>query len=44
MIRLTDRDVDRLGNRIGAAVKSAANRILMGIIILSGIILYLFFR
>jgi ubiquinone biosynthesis protein len=44
IIRLTDHDVDRLGNRIGAAVKSAANRILIGIVILSGIILYLFFR
>jgi len=44
VIRLTDHDVDRLGNRIGKSVKSAANRILIGIIILSGIILYLFFR
>jgi ubiquinone biosynthesis protein len=44
VIRLTDHDVDRLGNRIGTAVKSAANRILIGIVILSGIILYLFFR
>jgi predicted unusual protein kinase regulating ubiquinone biosynthesis (AarF/ABC1/UbiB family) len=44
IIRLTDHDVDRLGNRIGTAVKSAANRILIGIVILSGIILYLFFR
>jgi predicted unusual protein kinase regulating ubiquinone biosynthesis (AarF/ABC1/UbiB family) len=44
IIRLTDHDVDRLGDRIGTAMKSAANRILIGIIILSSIILYLFFR
>ena len=44
IVRLTDDDVDRLGDLIGSAVKSAANRILLGIIILSGIILYLFFR
>jgi predicted unusual protein kinase regulating ubiquinone biosynthesis (AarF/ABC1/UbiB family) len=44
IVRLTDDDVDRLGDRIGTAVKSAANRILLGIVILSGVILYLFFR
>jgi len=44
LVRLTDRDVDRLGDHVGASVKSAANRILLGIIILSGVILYLAFR
>lgn len=44
LVRLTDGDVDRLGNNIGASVKSAANRIVFGMIILSGVILYLFFR
>ncbi len=44
IVRLTDGDVDRLGNNIGKSVKSAANRILFGFIILAGIILYLFFK
>ena len=44
IVRLTDGDVDRLGNNIGKSVKSAANRILFGFIILAGLILYLFFR
>jgi hypothetical protein len=44
IVRLTDDDVDRLGDRVGTAVKSGANRILFGIIILSGVILYLFLR
>jgi hypothetical protein len=44
IVRLTEGDVDRLGNNIGKSVKIAANRILFGAIILAGIILYLFFR
>jgi ubiquinone biosynthesis protein len=44
VVRLTDQDVDRLGDNVGSSVKSAANRILLGIIILSGVILYLAFR
>lgn len=44
VVRLTDNDVDRLGDRIGGSAKSAANRILLGFLILSGIILYLVFR
>jgi ubiquinone biosynthesis protein len=44
IVRLSNGDVDRLGNHFSTSVKSAANRILFGIIVLSGIILYLFFR
>jgi ubiquinone biosynthesis protein len=44
VVRLTDDDVDRLGNNIGASVKGAANRVLLGCIILAGVILYLVFR